>query len=130
MTFSVKTEFVRGEPVTNVVEPVLRNSGIDAGLEKYDEIRNSDRSGYLFSELMLHHLGHKLLGENRIDDAIKLFLKNVQEYPGSFMANDALAETYLKKGESKPALEYFKIAVKLNPDYDYGRKMLEELTNK
>ena len=73
--------------------------------------------------------GHSLLKENRMDDAIKVFLKNVQEYPDSFMANDALAETYLKKGENKLALKYFKVAVKLNPDYDYGRKMIKEIKN-
>jgi Tfp pilus assembly protein PilF len=79
---------------------------------------------------MLHQLGHQLLKENRIDDAIKIFLKNVQEYPGSFLANDALAETYLKKGENKLAYQYFKESVKLNPEYEYGRKMLEELKTK
>ena len=76
---------------------------------------------------MLHQLGHSLLKENRIDEAIKVFLKNVQEYPDSFMANDAIAETYLKKGENKLALKYFKTAVRLNPDYDYGKKKIEEL---
>jgi TolA-binding protein len=76
---------------------------------------------------MLHQLGHSLLKENRIDDAIKVFIKNVQEYPDSFITNDALAETYLKSGECNLALKYFKKAVKLNPDYDYGRKMIEEL---
>ncbi len=130
MILAVGTEFLRGEPVTNAVEPVLKESGIDAGLKKYDEIKNSGNSEYLFSEHMLHQLGHSLLKENRIDDAIKIFLKNVQEYPGSFLANDALAETYLKKGESEPALKYFRIAVKLNPDYEYGRIMIDELINK
>jgi len=79
---------------------------------------------------MLHQLGHNLLKENRMDDAIKVFLKNVQEYPDSFMANDAIAETYLKKGEKKLALKYFKAAVRFNPDYDYGIKMIEELKYK
>jgi hypothetical protein len=130
MILTVKTEFLRGEPVTNAIEPVLKDSGIEAALKKYDEIKNSSDSEYLFSANMLHQLGHSLLNEYRIDDAIKIFLKNVQEYPESFMANDALAETYLKKGESKSSLKYFKIAVKLNPDYEYGRKMIEELKNK
>ena len=79
---------------------------------------------------MLHQLGHTLLREERIDDAIKVFLKNVNEYPGSFMVNDALAETYMKKGENKLAIKYFKAYVELDPDYDYGRKMIEELKNK
>lgn len=130
LALSVKTEFVRGEPVTNAVEPVLKDSGIDAGLKKYDDIKNSGNSEYLFSEHMLHQLGHTLLKENKIDEAIKVFLKNVQEYPQSFMVNDALAEAYLKKGLDKPALKYFKKAVKLNPDYEYGRKMINEIKNK
>ncbi len=106
------------------MEPVISNSGIDAGLRKYDEIKNSGNSYYLFSEHMLHQLGHSLLKEDRIDDAIKVFEKNVQEYPGSFMVNDALAETYLQKGENELAVEYFKTAVELNPEYDYGRQMI------
>ena len=129
MNLAVKTVFRRGEPVTNAVEPVLKDSGVDAGLKKYDEIKNSGNSEYLFSEHMLHQLGHSLLKENRIDDAIKIFVKNVQEYPESFMVNDALAETYLKKGENKLALKYFKKAVRLNPQYDYGRKMIKEIKN-
>ncbi|MBP1666337.1 MAG: hypothetical protein H6Q23_1197 [Bacteroidetes bacterium] len=130
LNFSVKAEFVRGEPVTNAVEPIIKDLGIVAGLKKYDEIKNSGKSEYLFSEQMLHQLGHSLLKKNRIDDAIKVFIKNVQEYPDSFMTNDALAETYLKEGENKLALKYFKTALKLNPDYEYGNKMIKELKNK
>ena len=130
ITLAVKTEFRRGEPVTNAVEPVLKDSGVEAGLKTYDEIKSTGNNDYLFSENMLHQLGHNLVNENRIDDAIKVFTKNVQEYPDSFMAIDALAEAYLKKGESKMALKYFNSAVKLKPDYDYGRKMIEELRSK
>jgi transglutaminase-like putative cysteine protease len=129
LALTVETEFTRGEPVTNAIDTVIKNSGVDAGLKKYDEIKNSGNRDYLFSEHMLHQLGHGLLKENRMDDAIKVFLKNVQEYPDSFLANDALAETYHKKGENKLALKYFKAAVKLNPDYDYGRKMIKEIKN-
>ena len=130
MTLAARTEFQRGEPVTNAIEKVINDSGVDTGLKKYDEIKNSGNGEYLFSDNMLHQLGHNLLKENRMDDAIKVFLKNVQEYPDSFMANDAIAETYLKKGEKKLALKYFKAAVRLNPDYDYGIKMIEELKYK
>lgn len=130
MNFAVKAEFIRGEPVTNAIEPVINESGIDAGLKKYDEIKNSGNKYYLFSEQMLHQLGHNLLKENRIDEAIKVFLKNVKVYPDSFIANDALAETYLKIGENGQALKYFQIAVDLNPDYEYGEKMIGVLKNK
>jgi TolA-binding protein len=130
LSLTVGTEFTRGEPVTNAIDQVIEDSGVEAGLKRYDEIRNSGDKDYLFSEQMLHQLGHKLLKENRIDDAIKIFRKNVKEYPDSFMANDALAETYYRKGENKLALKYFRIAVKLDPGYEYGRKMIDELKNK
>jgi tetratricopeptide (TPR) repeat protein len=130
MNFTVKVEFRRGEPVTNAIEPVINESGIDAGLKRYDEIKNSANDEYFFTEQMLHNLGHKMLKENRVDDALKVFSKNVKEYPRSFLANDALAETYLKIGENGQALKYFQVAVDLNPDYEYGKKMIEELKNK
>ena len=130
LNLAQRIEFVRGEPVTNAIEPVIKESGIDAGLKKYDTIKDSGNNEYLFSEHMLHQLGHNLLKENRIDDAIKVFAKNVKEYPGSFLANDALAEVYLKKGESKMASKYFKAAIKLNPEYEYGKKKIDELKNK
>lgn len=43
------------------------------------------------------------------------------------MASDALAEAYYKKGERKSALRYFPTAVKLNPDHEYGKEMIEKL---
>jgi tetratricopeptide (TPR) repeat protein len=127
LNFTAGLEFRRGEPVTNAIEPVIKISGVDAGLKKYDEIKNSVQSDYLFSEHMLHQLGHNLLNEGKMEDAIKIFEKNVHEYPESFITNDALAETCLKKGDKKQAVKYFKIAVKLDPDYEYGRKMIDEL---
>lgn len=87
----------------------------------------SGRQVLLFSEQMLHQLGHKLLKDNRIDDAVKIFARNVEEYPGSFMTNDALAEAYLEKGEKESALKYFRKAVKLDPGYEYGKTMIEKL---
>jgi tetratricopeptide (TPR) repeat protein len=130
LSYTIGLVFSRGEPVTNRVAEVINESGIDAGLRLYDEIKKSGDSYYFFSEQMLHQLGHKLQNENRLDDAIKVFARNVAEYPDSFLTNDALAEAYLKKGENKPALKYFKIAVKLNPGYDYGKEMITKLSNK
>ncbi len=130
MNFTVRLDFLRGEPVTSAMEPVINKSGVEAGVKKYDEIKSSVNSNYFFSEQMLHQLGYNLLKEERIDDAIMVFLKNVKEYPDSFLANDALAEIYLKKGENRQAVRYFKAAVKLNPDYEYGYQMIEELKHK
>lgn len=128
LTLSVRLEFLRGEPVTDPVEEVIKVSGVDAGLRKYDEIKKSGNSNYFFSEQMLHQLGHKLIKDKNLDDAIKVFARNVAEYPHSFLTNDALAEAYLEKGEHEYALKYFKKAVKLDPGYEYGKTKIEELS--
>lgn len=130
LAFTVRLDFLKGEPVTNQVEKVIEISGVNAGLRKYDEIKKSGDSYYFFSEQMLHQLGHKLLKDNRIDDAVNIFVKNVSEYPDSFLTNDALAEAYLEKGEQKSALKYFKKAVKLDPAYEYGKTKIVELSKK
>ena len=130
MALIVTLDFLKGEPVTNPVEEVMNASDVDAGLRKYDEIKKTGDGHYFFSEQMLHQLGHKLLEDNRKEDAIKIFAKNVAEYPDSFMTNDALAEVYLKNGQKKQALKFFKKAVKLNPEYEYGKTQIEKLKNK
>jgi len=127
LLLTTKTEFLRGEPVTNVLETVLKESGTDMMIAKYNELKGSENSSYLFSEHMLHQIGNDLIRENKIDDALKVYILNYKEYPNSFTTNDALAETYLKMGENKAALKFFKKAVELMPDYEYGKKMIEEL---
>jgi len=102
-------------------------SGTEAMIDKYNELKGSQNSGYLFSEHMLHQIASNLYRENKIDDALKVYLLNYKEYPNSFTTNDALAETYLKIGEKRAALKFFKKAVELMPDYEYGKKMIEEL---
>jgi tetratricopeptide (TPR) repeat protein len=79
---------------------------------------------------MLHQIGSNLYRENKFDDALKVYVLNYKEYPDSFTTNDALAETYLKMGDKKAALKFFKKAVELMPDYEYGMKMIEELKKK
>ena len=130
LTFTVKTEFQRGEPVTNAVEPVINDAGIEAGIKKYEEIKNNNTGEYLFADEILNQLGHKFRSQGKMDEAIAIFRLAVKEFPVSFQVNDSLAETYLLKEEKKPARKYFKIAVKLNPEYEYGKKMIGELKNK
>jgi tetratricopeptide (TPR) repeat protein len=127
LILTVKTEFQRGEPVTNAVEPVINDAGIEAGIKKYEEIKNNNTGEYLFADEILNQLGHKFRSQGKMDEAIAIFRLAVKEFPVSFQVNDSLAETYLLKEEKKLALKYFKTAVRLNPDYDYGRKMIEEL---
>jgi tetratricopeptide (TPR) repeat protein len=130
LLLTTKTEFLRGEPVTKVLEKELVENGTQKMIDKYYELKRTEKSDYLFSVHMLHQIGSNLYRENKFDDALKVYLLNYKEYPDSFTTNDALAETYLKMGDKKAALKFFKKAVELMPDYEYGMKMIEELKKK
>ena len=130
MNLTVKNHLLRGEPVISALTPVIRNEGIEAGIKKYNEIKSENTGDYILSDAVLNRLGHQLLTNSKTEDAIQIFRLAVENYPDSFLVNDSLAETYLKQGEKKLALHYFRAAVKLNPDYEYGKKMIVELNNK
>jgi hypothetical protein len=129
MSLTVRLEFVRGAFATDIVEELVKKDGVDTGMRKYDELKDIENSGYLFSDQVLHQIGHRLLAAGKIDEAVTVFTKNAEEYPDSFMAIDAAAEAFLKKGDKARALKYFRAAVKLNPQYEYGKEKISELSN-
>lgn len=51
--------------------------------------------------------GYELLGQKKVDQAIKVFSKNVSDYPRSWNTYDSLAEAYAVKGDRKRAREYY-----------------------
>lgn len=66
-------------------------------------------------ETQLNAYGYELLGRNKFEEAITVFKENVKKYPGSWNVYDSLAEAYEKSGQSKPALDNYKIALKKAP---------------
>jgi tetratricopeptide (TPR) repeat protein len=117
----------RGEPVTGVIEKEITENGIDQGLARYYEIKNEDTEEYIFSERLMNALGYKFLNDGKIDEAIAIFKLNVEEYPDSFNVYDSLGEAYYKKGDNKLAKTNYKKSLKLNPDNENGKKMLERI---
>jgi len=119
--------FKKGEPVSGIIEKVISDSGIEEGLKKYTEMKEENHGEYLFSESMMNALGYKLLGQEKIKEAIEIFKLNVKEYPDSFNAYDSLGEAYMKDGETELAIMNYQKSLDLNPNNENGKKMLENL---
>jgi hypothetical protein len=62
------------------------------------------------SEAQLNAAGYRLLGRQRVDEAIALFQRNVKAHPDSWNAYDSLAEAYGLKGERKLAIANYRKA--------------------
>ena len=72
-------------------------------------------------------LGYFLLGKEKIDDAIKTFQLNVEQFPESSNVYDSLGEAYMNNGDKKLAIKNYKKSLKLNPDNNNATEMLKKL---
>jgi hypothetical protein len=68
------------------------------------------------NEVDMNLYGYQLLGEKKYDEAIRVFQKNVKDYPKSWNTYDSLGEAYLTKGEKKLAAESYGKALTMTAD--------------
>jgi tetratricopeptide (TPR) repeat protein len=73
--------------------------------------------------------GYQLLGEKKYDEAIRMFQKNVKDYPKSWNTYDSLGEAYLAKGDKKLAAENYGKALAMTAD-DTQKKRIEGILGK
>lgn len=66
--------------------------------------------------LDLHFYARSLLGEKKIDEAVKVFQLNAKRFPGEWPTEVGLTRAYSAKGDYKEALKHAKIALTQAPD--------------
>ncbi len=117
----------KGVLVSNFVEETIEESGVDEGINKYFELKNTNNGNCIFNELALNNLGFKLLSSDKTTEAIEIFKLNAAEYPDSWNVYDSLGEAYMKNGDNKLAIKNYKKSMKLNPENLGGEEMLAKL---
>ena len=75
----------------------------------------------LATEPDINVLGYQLLGQNKMDEALVLFRKNVKDYPRSWNVYDSLGEALAKQGNKKEALANYQRALSLAPEGQKAR---------
>jgi hypothetical protein len=143
---SLESVWVRGHRVTLPEEAPARRSladelghvvirdGVDAALAKYDEWSRKRRDELDFSESQLNDLGYALLRHGRAGDAVRIFRRNVEEFPHSVNAWDSLAEAQAAAGDLAGARESSeRVLERLATIHDVSdsfRRQLEETARK
>jgi tetratricopeptide (TPR) repeat protein len=77
----------------------------------------------------LNQYGYQLLFGGKVDEAIKIFQKNVKDHPDSWNVYDSLGEGYATKGDKKKAIEYYNKALKMVKDENQKKRISGALDN-
>jgi len=117
----------KGESGALKMEQIIEESGIEAGLAAYSDMKTSEPGTYYFSEFEFNEMGYRLLGKEKAADAIEIFKLNVEAFPDSPNAYDSLGEVYMNQGDRSAAIVNYKRALDLNPGNRGARDALEEL---
>jgi tetratricopeptide (TPR) repeat protein len=90
--------------------------GIDAAIAEYRRLRETEDPRYVFGISDLITLGHDLRQSGRMEEAIRFYRLNADEYPDYFASHSALAEAYLQRGDTTRALESYRRVLSMNPE--------------
>jgi CubicO group peptidase (beta-lactamase class C family) len=102
-------------------------AGTDAVLEDYDALRNAQQKP---PEFVLNALGYDALRAGKTEDAIRLFARNVREFPQSSNVYDSLGEAYAKAGQKALAIQNYEKSLALDPKNENAREQLGKLREK
>jgi len=101
--------------------------GTEAALNFYQRIKDGTAKGFKADENSLNTMGYHLLQQKKVDEAIKVFQRNVQEYPNASNPYDSLAEAYMIAGQKDLAIKNYEKSVELNPNNKNGLENLKKL---
>jgi len=83
-----------------------------------------------FNENSLNVMGYGLLQKGKAQDAISVFVLNLELFPDYANGYDSLGEAWLKIGDKQKARKAYEKALKLDPGLSSSKKALEELNKK
>ncbi len=96
---------------------IASGDGIGALKTVAKTIREKQPSSELVSERAVNALGYELLRQKKYPDAIALLKMNAEDYPKSANTWDSLGEAQFNAGEVSDAVENYKKALAVDPNY-------------
>ena len=101
--------------------------GLPAARARLAGLETSKEAETYFDEREFNALGYRLLGRDRIDQAVFILELNARRHPDSWNAHDSLGEAYMKAGRTRDAVRSYERSLGLNPANANAKKMLEAL---
>lgn len=110
-----------------IVGKKIKAHGVEAGLAKFVKLKKAEAGKFVFDEKEFNSLGYAFLYVEKLDEAIAVLTLNTQEYPESWNTYDSLGEAHMAAKNYNKAIEYYEIAVKMNPESEHSVAQLDKL---
>lgn len=123
-------ESLSGQVRRSISEPLsntILEKGVEAALEQYRELKDSQPDSYLFTEGELNMLGYQLLWRDMSEAAIAVFKQNIEAFPSSPNPYDSLGEAFAATGARELAIECYEKALEFDPNYPSAAEALRNL---
>jgi len=104
---------------------VIQDEGIEAGMTRYNSIKEADN--YELKENEMNQIGYQLIESDKVEEALQVFKWNVDAFPKSFNVYDSYAEALMKLGKNEQAIENYKKSIEINPGNQNGIDMLKKM---
>lgn len=78
-------------------------------------------------ESEINSAGYRLLGDERVEEAIAVFTRNTEAFPESANTWDSLAEAHMIRGDRELAIRHYRRSLELDPGNHNAREKLAEL---
>jgi hypothetical protein len=110
-----------------VLRPLAETQGAAAVVARYRAMKRDSAQAYFFDENQLTSAAYWLLDNKQPQDALIVFLLNVEEYPDAWSPYDGLGESYLAVGDTSRAIANYRRSLELNPTNQAAADVLKRL---
>ncbi len=114
-------------PIASQLYETIGQQGVAAAIAEYRQIGKTRAAEFNMTEGQLNRLGHELLQDKRIAEAVEIFKLNVEVFPASANTRDSLAEAFAAAGQKELAIQSYEKALELDPKHRNAAKKLSEL---
>ncbi len=116
----------RRPDLESILKPIIEEKGIEHAISEYHRLVVEKPLAYNYNREQLNSIGHSLLRENKVKEAVKLFILNTEEYPNYGNGWDSLGEGYLAKGDTTNAIVAWNTAIQRR-NYSTKKRLVELL---
>jgi len=102
------------ESAAEIIEKAILETGLDAVVQKFRELRSAPPGRFDFKENDFNTLGYRLIRQKRFDAAVRVFEMNAQMFPKSANVHVSLSEGYLYLGDRAMAEKVLQAALQTN----------------